>query len=203
MYIKETYKGPDYEAYLLGDVIKDVDQYDVNSWFDNENFFRLYRHGMASDVPESWYRHCTCSQFRLSKPVKVIASQIIDDLFELLPHMLKDVDRKTIRSEQFGLHEMEYNERYAGNHAMLPPHKDRRPALTVFLNDNWDVIEGGYNMIMSREENRVIATTTPQFNTAMFITGETWHAAAPVWRQGYKRRTIQGFFRTSDTQEII
>ena len=76
----------------------------------------------------------------------------------------------------------------------IPWHDDAnyQSALTIYLNEQWDLDWGG--LFMYRKENEPIIAIPPDRNTAVMQFGGVMHSTTPVNYDGQLRITLQVFF---------
>lgn len=71
--------------------------------------------------------------------------------------------------------------------------KDYYGGLTIFLNQVWDIHDGGWGIAYDDETNETIITV-PKHNCGVFYHTPLYHCSYPVLKQDAVRRTIQIFF---------
>lgn len=178
MEIIEELKGPDYHVVAVDNVIEGLDQYDIESWFDNtaaRNYFRF---------PER-HNHFLLTQYDANEQVLELGKQLDRDMRNMF-----DVPDNAYCSS--GMHELSWHDAGVG---AIPPHTDTGHfcGVTIFLNRKWKLEWGGWNMIYSEAEDRIIRVTSPKFNSGVIVMSGTGHCAAPVF-ENRVRRTLQYFF---------
>jgi len=183
MHIINEVKGEDYQAYLIGDVIRNISKYDPHSWFNDFNRNFTYNNSAHSKY--------ILRQFFAGPEVKEITSEITEDLLSLFGNdWLPNNVRPSI-----GLQELRNEDQSSDFNSAVPPHSDHGHyyGFTIFLNKGWNVEWGGWNFILSAKENKVVMSTPPTFNTGVLIKTPCLHGACPVWDKK-ARRTIQIFY---------
>ncbi len=183
MYIINEVKGEDYHAYVIGDVVRNIDSYKPHSWFADfaRNF--NYKHDAHSQY--------ILRQYNAGPQVQEITNEITQDLITLFG---SNWIPEGVRAST-GLQELINEPNSSQFRAAVPPHMDAGHfcGFTIFLNKEWKVEWGGWNYILSAKENKVIMSTSPTFNTGVLIMTPCYHGACPVW-ETKARRTIQIFY---------
>ena len=180
--IKEV-KGDDYHAYLLGDVIRDMDSRAPHSWYTGN-----YKNFTYNNKAHSKY---VLRQYLAGEEVLKVTSEITEDLLSVFGNEWLP---EGVRSST-GLQELKNESKDSVYNSAVPPHTDdgHFAGFTVFLNKGWNVEWGGWNYILSAKENRVIMSTPPSFNMGVLIMTPCFHGACPVW-EDRARRTLQIFY---------
>lgn len=175
-------KGLDYEYCIFDNVIRNYNDLDVHQLFnDYSNEFEFKDNHVGHKL----------RQYNSDARSKKIMDEIDEDVTAILGDNW--IDRSKFR-KSYGLHELFKSDKNEYDGA-IPPHRDvgHLAGFTCFLNRDWDLQRGGWNYIISYEEDRVIITD-PKPNRGILIFGGTLHGAMPCWNQGLKRRTLQLFW---------
>ena len=127
-----------------------------------------------------------------------LCAEITEDIGKALgdPNWLPDNVRPSM-----GLHEQLHPDDNGVNYySCIPPHADNGhfAAITVFLNKEWDILHGGMNVCISKDEERVVKVTPIQYNTGVLIFCPTFHCTVPVYQLNHRRRTFQIFYTYVD-----
>lgn len=175
MKISEHIKGSDYDVIIVDNIIPNLEVYDIDKWFEAEQFnFKFPGH----------HDHFILRQYTANQQVIDIGKELYSELKQII-----DIPNNTYMSS--GTHELRWHESGVG---AVPPHDDinHYAGITIFLNRQWKLVWGGWNICLSLIEDRPVKVTIPKFNSAVIVRNRTMHCATPVF-ENRVRRTLQYF----------